>query len=332
MKREIIKARSSIKGSIREFFTEKGYLEVETPVMSPFLIPESSIEVFQTEYFSETRESRKLYLTPSPEVFMKKMISDGSVDIFQMTKSFRNYEQSGKHHNPEFTMLEWYTMGIKSSDNIEVTEALFEKIIHDADQNGYLTPKAGISSVSPPFRKITMEEIFYDKTGIDLSSNTGFEDIKESALKKGYTIPERGENWESVFNRIFLTEVEPFLPDDKPLVIYNYPSGIECLAADVPGTPWKDRWELYCTGIELANCYTEETDRKAVSDFIRSEHDRKLKFSRTIPAYDPHFISIFSRGFPECSGVALGVDRLIQIITGTESIEGVILFPLSDIL
>ncbi len=332
MNREIIKARSIINGSIRNFFTEKGYLEVETPVLSPFLIPEASIEVFETEYFNSKGKAVPMYLTPSPEIFMKQLIAGGIGDIFQLTKSFRNNEQSGKHHNPEFTMLEWYKMGAAASDNIEITEELFDRIIRETEKAGLFSPWTDPGSLRPPFRRVSMEEIFFEKSGISLSGNSSREDFAETAKSRGYRIDEKGETWESIFNRIFLTEVEPFLPNDKPLVIYNYPAQIDCLAKEIPGTPWKDRWELYCAGVELANCYSEETDSKRVSEFCIREYGIKKQTSRVVPEYDPAFISAFEKDFPECSGTAMGVDRLIQIFTGTDRLEGVILFPLSDIL
>ncbi|RKX93841.1 MAG: elongation factor P--(R)-beta-lysine ligase [Spirochaetes bacterium] len=332
MNREIIKARSGINKSIRNFFTEKGYLEVETPLLSPSLIPESTIEVFETEYHSLKRKPVSLYLIPSPEVFMKQLIADGIGDIFQLTKSFRNYEQSGKYHNPEFTMLEWYTMNASAADNIPITEELFERIIHDRGKAGIFSPKIDPRHLTPPFRRMSMEELFFEKSGIDLAANLTLEVFRETARNKGYRINDADENWESVFNRIFLTEVEPFLPSDKPLIIYNYPSGIGCLAKDIPSSPWKDRWELYCSGVELANCYTEETDPQKAADLFKKEHRIKKQTSEVTPHYESVLNSIFKKSFPESSGVALGVDRLIQIFTGTDRLEGVILFPLSDIL
>ncbi len=332
MNREIIKARSGINKSIRNFFSEKGYLEVETPLLSPSLIPESTIEVFKTKYYSLKGEPDSLYLIPSPEVFMKQLIAEGIGNIFQLAKSFRNLEQSGKHHNPEFTMLEWYTMDVSAADNIPVTEELFERIIHTTGKDGTFSPQADPGSLTPPFRRMSMEELFFEKSGIDLTANSDLETFRETARSKGYRIDDKDENWESVFNRIFLTEVEPFIPSDKPLVIYNYPRQIGCLAKDIPSSPWKDRWELYCSGVECANCYSEETDPKKAAELFRKEHRIKKQISGAVPGYESVLNSIFKKNFPESSGVALGVDRLIQIFTGTDRLEGVILFPLSDIL
>lgn len=330
--KEDIKKRNTIVQGIRNFFNSKDYLEVETPVLSPYLLPESNIEAFETTYYSYSRGTQQLYLTPSPEIFMKKLIAEGYGDIFQITKSFRNNEQMGRDHNPEFTMLEWYKMNVQAADNIPVTEELFAFLLNLAEEKNTSNRDVDTASLKPPFRRITMEEIFFAKTGIDLTTVQNFSALTEAALKKGYTLADRGETWETIFNRIFIQEVEPYLPVDRPLIIYNYPAKIECLAKNIPQTPWKDRWELYVGGIELANCYTEEINKKKVASILEQEYLRKAACSKVIPDFDNSFSNLFSDTYPPCSGVALGVDRLVRMFTGKDSLGGVILFPLSDII
>jgi len=330
--KEDIKKRNTIIQGIRTFFTSKDYLEVETPVLSPYLLPESNIEVFETTYYSYSRGTQQLYLTPSPEIFMKKLIAEGYGDIFQITKSFRNNEQTGRDHNPEFTMLEWYKMKIQAADNIPVTEELFSFLLKLQEGGNTFNRDVDTASLQPPFRRITMEELFFEKTGIDLTTVQSLPALTEAALKKDYTLADRGETWETIFNRIFIQEVEPYLPVDKPLIIYNYPAKIECLAKNIPETPWKDRWELYVGGIELANCYTEEINKKKVASILEQEYLIKAACSKVIPDIDNTFSDLFSETYPPCSGVALGVDRLVRLLTGKGSLGGVILFPLSDII
>lgn len=330
--KEDIKKRNTIVQGIRNFFNSKDYLEVETPVLSPYLLPESNIEAFETTYYSYSRGTQQLYLTPSPEIFMKKLIAEGYGDIFQITKSFRNNEQMGRDHNPEFTMLEWYKMNVQAADNIPVTEELFAFLLNLAEEKNTSNRDVDTASLKPPFRRITMEEIFFAKTGIDLTTVQNLSALTEAALKKGYTLADRGETWETIFNRIFIQEVEPYLPVDRPLIIYNYPAKIECLAKNIPQTPWKDRWELYVGGIELANCYTEEINKKKVASILEQEYLRKAACSKVIPDFDNSFSNLFSDTYPPCSGVALGVDRLVRMFTGKDSLGGVILFPLSDII
>ncbi len=313
---------------------EHGYLEVDTPLLSPALIPEAPIEIFETTLRS-IRGSRPLYLIPSPEVHMKKLLAAGSGNIFQICRSFRNLEQTGRHHNPEFTMLEYYTVEADYHQSAARTEELF------AD----LAEAAGRPELAPPFRRMSIREAFIEYTGIDLLDTRTLPQLRSECDRLGMlTLRDpRGQapgssdasappNWEDLYHRIFLTFVEPRLPTDKPLLLTDYPGQIPCLAKDIPGTPWKERWELYVDGIEVANCYSEETDPVKVEQFLFSEYAKKSSSSLTIPDIDEEFLHIFHRGFPESSGVALGIDRLIMSLTGRNSIEGVIFFPISDTL
>ena len=140
------------------------------------------------------------------------------------------------------------------------------------------------------------------------------------------------ETWEELYHRIFLTFVEPALPTESPLILYDYPRKVPCLAKDIPDSPWKERWELYIDGIEIANCFSEETDPDKVERFFELEYAKKSASSSVVPDIDRDFIEIFRSGYPKSSGVALGIDRLIMALTGQKSIEGVIFFPLSDTL
>ncbi len=318
---EIIRKRSAIITKIRSYFQTNGYLEVETPILSPELIPESTIEVFETTFSSEFHGERQFYLIPSPEVFMKRLIAQGSGSIFQITKSFRNNEQIGKDHNPEFTMLEWYTIGSDYMDSIKRTEALFESLTNGNTPEWF----------RPPFLQKSIEEVFKEYVSIDLLKCQTKTLIRNEAVRLGLS-PNKTDSWEDIFNRIFLSFIEPELPKGKPIVLYNYPRQIQCLAKEIKGTPWRERWELYVKGNEIANCYTEEIDRRKVKTFFEIEYSKKAVSARVISDIDNKYYQIFDNNYPECSGVALGVDRLIMLLTRSTSIEGVILFPFSAMM
>ena len=316
----IIRQRAELNRRIRDFFNDRDFLEVETPQLSPHLIPESSIENFRTELVSPYSEARPLFLTPSPEIWMKVLLAEGSGDIFQLTKSFRNSEQISPVHNPEFTMLEWYKCGITADDNIRITEDLIRA----------LTLKETPVSVKAPFRIMTMEEAFQSFAGFSLEENITCESL--AAKNREHEIPvDETDSWEVLFHRLFLTLVEPELPEDRPLALTRYPSALKTLAADIPGTPWSDRWELYIKGVEVANCYTEETDPEKIREFYRLETGEKERNASVPIVTDKAYPALF-RSFPACSGTAVGVDRLMAQILGLKDIEGVILFPLNDIV
>lgn len=324
MDRETLRLRSAFNATIRSFFSSRDYLEVETPLLAPALIPESSIEVFKTRFEDPYRQGRDLYLIPSPELWMKRLIGQGMGSIYQITKAFRNAESVGRLHNPEFTILEYYTEGADYRDSINVTEALFSELLSVFKSS---VPEPG--RLGAPFRRMSMAEAFIEYAGFDPGPCRA-DELTEKARSLGIRA-EDGDGWEAAFNRIFVHRVEPALPKDRPLVLMDYPREVRCLAKDTAGTPWNERWELYLDGIEAANCFTEETDPAKVEAYFRDEIPRKDEALVPHPA-DEEFTSIYRRGFPRCSGVAAGLDRLFMVFFRIPRIEGVILFPFADIL
>jgi lysyl-tRNA synthetase class 2 len=373
-----------LTASARAFFFEKNYLEVETPLLAPALIPESAIEVFRTRFEHPWREARDMYLAPSPELWMKRLLAEGAGNIFQICRAFRNAESIGKHHNPEFTILEYYTVNADYMDSLKLTGDFFERLLDAAASLPADRGKKGeigenLERLRPPFRRMSMAEVFQVYAGIDLASfapcgaaeaSAAAKALTKEALGKGLPAKE-GDCWEAAFNRIFVGVVEPALPRDRPLAILNYPREVRCLARDIPGSPWNERWELYAGGMEIANCFTEETGGEKVAAYFREE--AALKEKALVPhAIDEEFMALYTgnreapgraRGWrgakqprpdgrgrsasaaPESpvpaegrnapissSGVAIGFDRLFMAILGESSIGGVILFPFSDIL
>jgi lysyl-tRNA synthetase class 2 len=319
MTAQTMKDLSRLKGKTREFFLERGYLETDTPVLSPNLIPESSLEIFSTEFVHPYEPSLPLYLVPSPELWMKKIIAETGCNVFQIGKAFRNAESLGKYHNPEFTMLEYYTVEATSKDNIALTEELFRSLCVES------TP----AYVRPPFRRITMAEAFREFASLDLNELTELGAMIDALEVKGLIVPAHA-SWEEAFNVLFLSIVEPFLPMDRPLVLDEYPSGIECLARDILGTPYKERWELYVRGIEVANCYSEMTDIDAARQYFSTQLEKK-KHSLVPHTVDMTYPSLLA-ALPSCSGVAVGFDRLAMVFLGAEKIGDVMAFPFSSFL
>jgi elongation factor P--(R)-beta-lysine ligase len=326
--RTMIQRRAELCRAVREFFCSRGYLEVETPLLSPGLIPEPSISVFETLFTHPFSGSVPCWLVPSPEVYMKQLLAAGSGSIFQISKCFRNCEQVGKLHNPEFTMLEWYTVEADYRDSITCAEQLFEAAV----------PSYAPDYLRPPFAQVTMRELWHRFLGLDLDALHSFAAMRRAASGLGLNLPESAgaDSWESLFNRVFLTFIEPELPQERPLAVLDYPSRIECLAAEKTGTPYKERWELYAGGVELANCYTEARDPVRIAEVFRSEAavsaQLGMETGTAVPDLPEGFLELFQNDeqpFPRCSGTALGMDRLLMLISGKSDLRGVILFPLS---
>jgi len=324
-KLQAAKNRSILYTNIRKFFNDKDYLEVETPTLSPTLIPEATIENFSTQFISDFLPSKELYLIPSPEIFMKELISEGFPSIYQFSKCFRNSEQLGKQHNIEFTMLEYYSIGMDEQDSIELTSEMIEKT-HLKD-----TPSWAL----PPFRKMSVNEAMKKFCDIDLEKCQKQSQLYEKAIKCGLTSVQKNESWESTFNRLFLTFVEPNLPQDKPLILNDYPRQIECLATNQPNSPFKKRWEMYIGGLEVANCYDELKDEEKIKEYYRKEYSTIIRerssSNRVIADINDEYHKIF-KSFPQTSGVAIGMDRLLMSQMNIDNIEGVIIFPFSDML
>jgi lysyl-tRNA synthetase class 2 len=310
---------------IRAFFAGNGHVEVDTPYLSPFLIPEPAIEVFRTAFHPAAGGSVELYLAPSPELWMKRLLAAGSGSIFQVAKSFRDGDLGGRLHNPEFRLLEWYTVGASYRDQVATTEELVARLL-SADSPGALAER-----LRPPFRVMSMEEAFQELAGMDLAAYADTADLIEAARSRGADARDDW-TWEQAFHGVFLARVEPGLPRDRPLVLADWPAEVPTTARRRPGTPWAERWELYLDGVEVANCYTEETDPREVDRFMADEALRQRRTARVVPRVDEGYGRLFADGFPDCSGVALGVDRLEMVFRGERSLEGVINFPLSAIV
>jgi lysyl-tRNA synthetase class 2 len=203
-------------------------------------------------------------------------------NIFQICKAFRNAEAIGRRHNPEFTILEYYTAGADYRHSLALTEDLFAHLIRVCKEKllrGTQAAEERLARFLPPFRRLSMAGAFRKYAGLDLETLAPKEDLNSPEAAQWLTSAARaaglpaadGDTWEEAFNRVFVDCVEPALPKDKPLALLDYPRGVRCLARDIPGTPWSERWELYVDGIETANCFTEETSAEKVSAYFREE-------------------------------------------------------------
>ena len=330
---ETLQFRAKTIQRIRDFFIRRGYLELDTPALSPHLIPESCLEVFRTEYLHPgTGEATPLYLVPSPEVHIKPLLAQHQVSMFQLSKCYRNCESTGRIHSPEFTMLEYYTVGASYLDTAAITEDLFNELLPPQPPATEADPFAHLR---PPFLRLTMDEAFRRYAGFPLSSCHKASQLAEQAQRLGIYEPKDNPfcqwPWDDLYELILVQCVEPQLPTDRPVLLMDYPAQVPCLAQDVPnpdGSPqggplWKQRWELYVAGVELSNCYSEETNPEKVRAYFQQEGSVKSQSARIPHSIDPNYWKHFQH-FPTCSGNALGVDRLIALLSGRTTIQGVL--------
>ena len=320
---QTLRERAKLLQLVRMFFLDRDYLEVDTALLCPTLIPEGSLEVFRTCYRSADGTDRDAFLIPSPELWMKRLIAGGSGSIFQICKSFRNSEPAGSLHSPEFTMLEWYTLQADYFQSMYTLEELFSYLLEKTDRDPLLTFGDHRVDCSRPFLRLSMAEAFHEYLQLDLQRLSDYDSLAEATLKLGLTVT--GEDRpEDLFHKIFLSAIEPNLPNCRPVILYDYPALIPTLARNKPGTPWAERWELYLAGVEVANCYSEQTDPDRIEVFF-TEQEKKKRQGLELHPSDWELVRIIrQQGLPKCSGVALGLERLLLFLLNQESIGGVL--------
>ncbi|MDR2480231.1 MAG: LysR family transcriptional regulator [Treponema sp.] len=316
---EMLRERARIIQRIRSFFDRNNYLELDTPLLSPDLIPESCLEVFETLLIApngSARRNRPCWLVPSPEIWMKKIIAAHRTNVYQICKCFRNGESSGFLHSPEFTMLEYYTMEADYMDSLALTEELFR----------YLSPEGELRT---PFERITVAEAFGRWAGFDLFEAAENGGMETEARRLGLE-PPPGAGPGELYDLIFIHAVEPNLKTQRPIALLDYPAFVPCLARRRTDKNGKketaERWELYYNGIELANCYSEETSPEKVRAFFENESAAKERRALVRHRIDANYWKVFM-DFPPCSGTALGLDRLIMALCGRSTIDSVLPFP-----
>jgi len=356
---ELLRERAKIIRNVRAFFDRRDYLETDTPLLAPDLIPESCLEVFETFLLPPKGSGRKkkpCWLIPSPEIWMKRLIAQHRTNIYQICKCFRNGESMGRWHSPEFTMLEYYTIEAGYLDSLELTEELFRFLLE-----GNSNEPDPSCSLAPPFIRLTVEEAFSRWAGFDLFKASRRDGAMEEEARRLGLDPMPGLSTQELYDLIFIHTVEQKLRMERPVVLMDYPAFVPCLAkkgsgdgkscddagrkscdeaGKKSGCETVERWELYAGGVELANCFTEETNAGEVRGFFENEKARKEKSALVRHRVDDDYWKIFlgeelsnkktipmKNGFPPCSGVAMGLDRLIMLLCGRSSIDGVLPFP-----
>jgi lysyl-tRNA synthetase class 2 len=321
---EMLQTRAAIIRQVRSFFDKRNYLELDTPLLCEDLIPESCLEVFRTQRLfprGSRKESRPLWLIPSPEIWMKKIIARHRVNLYQICKCFRNKESQGHLHNCEFTMLEYYTMDSGFMDSLALTEELFGFLGEDLSRGHGGTEK----NTGQPFERITVAQAFERHAGFDLFTAAEKKGEMEKQARRLGLDPPPEMTTAGLYDLIFIHAVEPCLKSKKPTALLDYPAFVPCLAKKSPDGRTVERWELYCNGIELANCFSEETDPQKVKEFFLNEEAARESACLEKHKVDHDYWKMFEN-FPRCCGVAMGLDRLIMALTGFSNIEAVLPF------
>jgi lysyl-tRNA synthetase class 2 len=324
-----LRLRQKILRTIRSFFAAQGFDEVETPALqvSPGLEPH--LAAFATELAAYGRPNRRLYLHTSPEFAMKKLLAGGITRMFQLAPSYRNNDRSSTHH-PQFTMLEWY----RANEDYTALMADAEKLVRAcalALGRDSLTWRGVRVDLLRPWVRLSLAEAFATHAGLDLLSLIGDTAGFAAAARATGIDVHAGDGWDDIFFRVMAAKIEPKLGHPAPTVLCDYPLHMAALARPLPkDARFAERFEIYIAGLELANAFGELTD--VVEQRRRFESDRRLRQELYGDAYpiDEDFLTALAH-MPPASGIALGVDRLVMVLSGAEDIEQVLWLPVVDI-
>lgn len=286
-----LELRVKIIASIRDFFVSSGFLEIETPVRITAPAPETYIDALSSSNY---------FLRTSPELQMKRLLAAGYEKIFQIGPCFRKGEK-GRFHKEEFTMLEWYETGV---DYNQLLNFLQDMLLYVLKQIFGQT-QCGFNGVIINFQEweiVTVRSIFMKSAGIS----------PEKALENG------------IFEEVLIDKIEPDLRKDCPVVLKDYPVELAALSrVKKDDNSLAERWELYLGGIEIANAYSELTNPSELKKrFAESVKARKSQ-GKTIYPEDMDFLKALDYGIPECAGCALGLDRLIMVLTDCSKLDDV---------
>jgi len=318
--------RFAIIRTIREFFWTEKFVEVETPNILAFPGQEPYLTPVKVTVRNERGVAFEGYLHTSPEYTMKKMLAAGFGDIYSISKVYRNEESFGGAHNPEFTMLEWYRVGKGMEALMDDMERLFlsMKKTYSSDQ----LPFFRTISDEAVFERHSMKDIWKTYVGVNLDEYLTDDAMKKLCAKKGYR-PGESERYEDLFYRIFLNEIEPKLID--PTIIYHYPAEMAALARLSSADPrYAERFEVYVGGLELANAFAELTDRDEQYRRLEDERTLRKQLGKDVYDIDSEFVGAVG-AMPDSAGIALGIDRLVQVLSGAEDIDDVLPLPMSQL-
>lgn len=307
---QALKQRAEIVSKIRAFFAARDVLEVETPSMSQATVTDVHLDTFKTEFVGPGyAQGLPLYLMTSPEFHMKRLLASGSGCIYQMCKSFRN-EEAGRNHNPEFTMLEWYRVDFDHHKLMDEMDELLQLVL----------------SCEKAVRK-TYQQAFMDALAV-CPLQASMHELRDVAAKLGLAdIAEREEDRDTLLQLLFCMGVEPKIGIDAPCMVYDFPASQAALAQiSKQDARVAERFEVYYRGVELANGFHELADAKEQLARFEDDNRKRLAIGLSEQPIDINFIAALEAGFPDCAGVALGVDRLIMLALEKEHIRDVIAF------
>ncbi len=313
--------RPKIIRCIQNFMDERGFLEVETPILST-LLTGAAARPFITHHNAQDLD---MYLRIALELPLKRLLVGGMERVYEIGRTFRNEGMDPKH-NPEFTLMEAYLAYSDLEGMMELTESMYQKIAKDVFGKMTFNWCGNTINLEGPWRRISMVDAIKEKTGIDFSKEMSVEDALKLASEHDITVEEHQKNVGHIINLFFEKYVEETLIE--PTFLYGHPIEISPLTKKNPKDPrFVDRFELFIGGKEFANAYTELNDPIDQLERFESQLKEKDLGNDEANDIDMDFVEALEYGMPPAGGIGYGIDRLVMLFTESESIRDVILFP-----
>jgi lysyl-tRNA synthetase class 2 len=307
----VLRQRAAWLAQVRSFFAERGVLEVDPPLLARSASTDPALTCFATHY-TGPGGSAEYYLQTSPEAYMKRLLAAGSGAIYALTKVFRDGEL-GRWHNPEFTLLEWYRPGLN-------LDQLMAEVVEFV---GLMAPE----TCSVPPEQLTYQAAFERFAGID-PHTAGLATLRSAAQARQIVLVGAETADRRVWLDLLLTHcIEPQLGQGRLTLLTEYPADQAALARVRPGAvPVAERFELYWQGVELANGFYELADADEQARRFAAEQARRVTLGLPAAPADQYLLAALAAGLPDCSGVALGFDRLLALALGVRSVAEVLSF------
>ena len=308
--------RAGLLQRLRQFFDQRGFLEVETPLLSADVVIDQHLDPISVLLPDDPRslgQGRRLWLQTSPEFAMKRLMASGGDAIYQVTRAFRMAEM-GDLHNPEFTIVEWYRRDDTMQDGMDLLSELADALLDTG-----------------PAQRISYAAAFERYVQIDPHRATA-EELESVVKKSGIALPENASvkaDRDTWLNLLLSEMLEPRLGQDGATILYDYPASQAALARIRPDDPpVAERFELYVRGVELANGYNELVDPDELHQRNLKANAARLADQKAALPQESRLLSAMRQELPHCTGVALGWDRLVMLASGASNISEVMTFPI----